>query len=80
MKASVRDAVARRRFWERFFASSLADRVLSGDERGVEVDLAALVAREGQAAPERGILYIVGAGPGDPELLTLKAARVMAEV
>lgn len=80
VKASVRDAVARRRFWERFFGSSLAERVLSGDERGVEAELATLVAREGQAAPERGILYIVGAGPGDPELLTLKAARVMAEV
>ncbi len=80
VKATVRDAVARRRFWERFFASSLAERVLSGDEGGVEGELGALIEREGRAAPERGILYIVGAGPGDPELLTLKAARVMAEV
>lgn len=79
VKATVGDAVARRRFWERFFASSLAERVLSGDERGVDADLSALIAREGRAAPERGILHIVGAGPGDPELLTVKAVRVMAE-
>lgn len=66
----------RRRFWEQFFSGPIAARVLAGDERGAREALVELVNRP-QAANETGIVHIVGAGPGDPELLTLKALRLL---
>ncbi len=66
----------RRAFWEAFFGGPIAAQVLAGDERGAhEAMLAALNSETG--AERNGIVHIVGAGPGDPELLTLKAFRLI---
>ncbi|MEO1241071.1 MAG: siroheme synthase CysG [Pseudomonadota bacterium] len=80
---SYRDAVKgkvagddRRTFWEAFFDGPIAAQVLAGDERGAhEAMLATLNSEAG--AERSGIVHIVGAGPGDPELLTLKAFRLI---
>lgn len=81
--ASFRKAVAanfekaqRRRFWESFFDGPIASQVLAGDERGAREAVIDLVNRP-QAARVGGVVHIVGAGPGDPELLTLKALRLL---
>ncbi|MEM1379848.1 MAG: siroheme synthase CysG [Pseudomonadota bacterium] len=67
-------ASARRGFWERFYAGPAAEAVMAGDEIQAEV----LFNKE-LAGDTPGHVHIVGAGPGDPELLTLKALRVCQE-
>ena len=70
VKAAVADFAGRRRFWQRFAA-----RAWDGIDRGpAEADYAALLADE---AARPGSVALVGAGPGDPELLTLKAVRAL---
>jgi len=70
-------ATRRRQFWERFFAGPVSARVLSGDEGGADAafdaDLDAFRNRERAL----GEVYLVGAGPGDPDLLTLRALQVL---
>lgn len=65
---------ARRRFWELFSARALAAPEAVPDER----DLPGLIAAADSAAQEgAGRIILVGAGPGDPELLTMKAVRAL---
>lgn len=68
-------AKARRSFWEFFARRALDARNL----RPNESDLDGLLARVSSEVPKRvvGSVALVGAGPGDPELLTLKALRVL---
>lgn len=71
------EALARRRFWERVIDGPVADLVLSGHEKEA-VDALEREFTSG-AAPQdaRGTVYLVGGGPGNPELLTLRALRVL---
>lgn len=64
----------RQRFWQTVLAGPVASRVLAGDEPGAA---ASLQAQLNAQAEHHGIGSLVGAGPGDPELLTLKAVRVL---
>ena len=77
---AVRPA-GRRRFWERFFAGPVAARVLAGDEQGATEQMLSLINRsaEGDDAEAAGRVTIVGAGPGDPDLLTVKAVRALQQ-
>lgn len=77
-------ASARRRFWRRLVEGPAATLALAGDEAGARrVALAELNdARRGLEPPfgeHTGIAHIVGAGPGDPDLLTLRAAQLLQE-
>lgn len=76
VRGLVPDTVARRRFWERFFDGPVADQVLAGDVR-VDADMVALINRANGTA--KGAIYIVGAGSGDADLLTVQALRLMQQ-
>lgn len=72
------DAAARRRFWDEVFQGRIADLVLAGQESAARRMLTHSLMR---APPEGsgGMVHLVGAGPGDPELLTLKAHRLLQQ-
>ena len=73
-KERYADPEARRRFWEEVVDGPIADLVFCGNERSA---VAALEAKLERREPSSGFVSLVGAGPGDPELLTLRALRVM---
>ena len=70
------DSRARRAFWTRFYFER-GPLALQAGEDAARAELDAMLA-EGQA-PQSGVVHLVGSGPGDPELLTLKARRLLHE-
>ncbi len=65
----------RRAFWAEWFATAGPEAAQRGDDLGAA--LARLAARHRVRDPAEGRVDLVGAGPGDPELLTLKARRLL---
>jgi uroporphyrin-III C-methyltransferase/precorrin-2 dehydrogenase/sirohydrochlorin ferrochelatase len=79
-KAEIRrrlpDTALRRRVLERAFGGRVADLVMAGQDAAARVEMAREI--DGGADP-RGIVYLVGAGPGSADLLTLRAHRLLGE-
>ena len=76
--ASIPSQTMRRRFWETVLEGPIAEAALAGNEAAAEAHLAAEIERRGEdRASARGEVYLVGAGPGDPDLLTFRAFRLM---
>ncbi|MCR9220288.1 MAG: siroheme synthase CysG [Alphaproteobacteria bacterium] len=76
VKAMIPDDPGCRRFWEAFFDGPAAD-VLAGEEGRAREAALKLLNGPAAQAPAHGRVVIVGAGPGDPDLLTLKALQAM---
>jgi uroporphyrin-III C-methyltransferase/precorrin-2 dehydrogenase/sirohydrochlorin ferrochelatase len=71
------DADARRRFWEDVMDGPVAELMLAGREPQATEALERLLAAEPAGVAAAGMVYLVGGGPGDPGLLTLRALQVM---
>lgn len=74
VKVRLKSLGARKRLWEDIFDGPTAQLELDG--RSQEAD-DRIRQRLKAAGPAPGAVYLVGAGPGDPELLTLRAHRLL---
>ena len=77
VKAKFTNIEDRRYFWEKAFSGVVAEKVFAGKEAEAEQDLQAQL--DGSVDSETGEVYLVGGGPGDPDLLTFKALRLMQQ-
>jgi len=83
-REAVREALPvlsqRLRFWDGFFSGPVATSVLAGNAAGAdEATQRALNEARAAASETRGEVYLIGAGPGDPDLLTLRAQQLLQQ-
>jgi uroporphyrin-III C-methyltransferase/precorrin-2 dehydrogenase/sirohydrochlorin ferrochelatase len=81
VKETFPDMNQRRRFWETMIDGPIAEHLFSGQETEASALMESLLsdaAMHGDMLP-RGEVYLVGTGPGDPDLLTFRALRLMQQ-
>lgn len=84
--ASFRDKVKqhlsfneRRSFWETVLQGPIAEMLLSGHTLAATKALEELIEKSADSPQKYGEVYLVGGGPGDPDLLTFRALRLMQQ-
>ncbi len=75
VSAQFRNLTSRRRFWEAVFDGPVASRALAGNIEAAERHMTSMI--ETVQPANGGEAWLVGAGPGDPGLLTLRALQAM---
>ncbi|MGH1371577.1 MAG: siroheme synthase CysG [Cellvibrionaceae bacterium] len=78
VKSGITGILQRQRFWDRLLSGVAAESVMSGDRSKADQVLRQRLGSAAQGHTE-GEVFLVGAGPGDPELLTLKALRLIQQ-
>lgn len=83
VKARIPQGRERRRFWEDIAQGPVAEMVFAGQDdaaaRALEQALETSSATDRAEANKTGEVYLVGGGPGDPDLLTFQALRLMQQ-
>ena len=80
VRSKLGDLLSRRRFWGSVFEGPAASAAIAGNLAAAEAHMrAGLEAASGdeETAGHSGEAWLVGAGPGDPGLLTLRALQIM---
>jgi uroporphyrin-III C-methyltransferase/precorrin-2 dehydrogenase/sirohydrochlorin ferrochelatase len=78
VKEKFSNTEQRRLFWESIFNGPIADMSYQGKDNSAETALQNQLDNTADTAAI-GKVFLVGAGPGDPELLTLKALRILQQ-
>ncbi|MCU7932726.1 MAG: siroheme synthase CysG [Candidatus Thiodiazotropha sp. (ex Codakia rugifera)] len=78
VKDTFAEPADRRIFWDRVLQGGVAERVFSGHDKEADQLMEKALTTTG-SSDEMGEVYLVGAGPGDPDLLTFRALRLMQQ-
>ena len=79
VKARFPKMIQRRRFWEQTLQGPVAEMVYAGRDEAAAVALQTALDKADAGSLDRGEVYLVGAGPGDPDLLSFRALRLMQQ-
>jgi uroporphyrin-III C-methyltransferase/precorrin-2 dehydrogenase/sirohydrochlorin ferrochelatase len=75
VKEHISDESSRRLFWEQTVDGTVGELVLAGREQKAEALLRQRLADT--STTPCGEVYLIGAGPGDPDLMSFKAVRLL---